>query len=252
VAASPTVAVAQPGVGVPTTTNLPTTFGSIVVTDQVLHAEPASPLRYQIVVHYPAVSGLTDSARQEQVNTQLRAPADQALAGFAADFGQYPAGSGDNGFATVNNEVQVAGKLISTRFDTVFRFPGAGSLNQGTNAITIRLDTAAPIATSAMFTPDGLSDTGQRALVLGLQSQPDIAECNASPGYGTKELRAAVASTLTGQGGGAVTVTKDGLKFSFASGSIGPNSCGVVSGTMSFASLARIVDPGLVTLATSA
>jgi hypothetical protein len=233
--------------GTPATTNPPLRFGSILVTDQVLHAEPASPVRYQIAVHYPAVSGLADSARQNQINTRLRAPADQALAGFTSDFGGYPAGSGDNGFATVDNETSVVGKLISVRFDTVFRFPGAGSINRDTKGITIRLDTAAPIDVSAMFTPDGLSDHGQRAISFGLARKPEFVACEVGEG----KIRAAFAGTLSGQGAGAVTVTSEGLKFSFTGATVEANSCDLVFGVLSLPSLTRIVDPGLVALATS-
>jgi hypothetical protein len=249
---SPMVTGGQAG-SVTATAGAPVRFGAITVTDQVLHAEPTTPVAFQLVVHYPAVSGLGDAARQAQVNALLRSRADAILADFASEFGAYPAGSGDNGFAIVSNQAQVAGKLLSVRSDTAFRFPGAGSLNQGTSAITVRFDTAQTVPVPAMFTARAMTDTGVRALTFGLMSVHDIADCNANDGYGSAQVRDALTKAVNGRDGSgvAVTVTADSLRISFGTGVIGPNSCGVVSGLLSFTSLATLVDPGLVALATS-
>jgi len=136
----------------------PMEFGSVVVTDHVLRVSPAG---YAVEVRYPVVSGIADPARQERINARLRAPADEAMAGLVAGFGRYPAGSG--GSATVSADTSVIGKFVTVQFESVTHHPGAESIERGADAITVRLDTAAPVTASAMFTADGRSDRGQRA-----------------------------------------------------------------------------------------
>ncbi|UWZ50833.1 hypothetical protein Daura_28930 [Dactylosporangium aurantiacum] len=229
----------------PAATAAPRTYGTITITDQVLTGDP----RLHIAVHYPAVSGLPDAARQDRVNAQLRAPADRALSGFAADFGQYPPEAGDNGFATVANHVAATGKLLSVRFDTSMRFPGARSVNGGVTAVTVRLDTGDPIPASAMFTPAAKDDTGAKVLALALRNHFMTAGCADNPGFGDKAVAENIADALRDKPGAAVLVVPNGLWFSFGPGSIAADVCGIITGLLLFTDLTQFVDPALVALA---
>jgi hypothetical protein len=219
----------------------PTEFGSVVVTDHVLRVSPAG---YAVEVRYPVVSGIADPARQERINARLRAPADEAMAGLVAGFGRYPAGSG--GSATVSADTSVIGKFVTVQFESVTHHPGAESIERGADAITVRLDTAAPVTASAMFTADGRSDRGQRAIARGLRPQDSFADCEA----GDAEVLAAVAGLIRGDGAGSVSVGVDGLVFTFPGSAVGPGPCDFARGLLTYQSLDHLVDPGLVKLAT--
>ncbi|MEV4138205.1 hypothetical protein AB0J72_39295 [Dactylosporangium sp. NPDC049742] len=152
------------------------------------------------------------------------------------------------GFANVTNHVAATGKLLSVRFDTSIRFPGARSVNGGVTAVTLRLDTGDPIAASAMFTPAAKDGTGVKALAVALRN---TFQCDGNPTYGDESIRDGIADALQDKPGAAVIVVPNGLWFSFGTGSIAPNACGILTGLLLFTALDGFVDPALVTLAST-
>ena len=233
---------------------LGTVASSLSVQQRTIKLARGAPDSFTATARYPVVSGLPPAA-QGLVNSALRLPASQAIAGFAKETGQCPANlipASNCGFVGVNYQLYRVGHLLSVKYFTETHFSGAADVSYALQAVTFRTDTGAVLGPSAILTTAALTTTGRKQLAVDLQAQPSISSCDQQPGWlGESGISPALATLATSrQPDVIINMTPGGVQFSFGDDVLSGTAC-QPAGTLPLTELPGLINPAIINLAAS-
>lgn len=205
-------------------------LASFRISQHKIAQSHGAPDTYKVSLEYPVVTGMSNAAAQRRVNAALRQPAELSVHGLAKYMGRCPAPGvpvGNCGFIGMLDTVYRTGALVSVKYYTETHFSGAGDINYSLQAVTVRMDTGAILAPSAIVTSAALSAAGRNSLAASLQAQHGISSCDTLPGWpGESGIPPALATLATSSNPGViVNVTHAGLEFSFGDNALSPTAC---------------------------
>lgn len=208
------------------------------VTDQPYNAATGGAGAFQITAEYPVITSLSNNAVEQKINAELRAPLDQEVQQYRSQDGTNQQANPNPGFFEVVTSVYQAGSIISVQYLADVHYTGAGDRAYTVQSVTVRTDTGAVIPNSALLAPAALT-TGFSTLETELQAQPEISVCDEETGW---QGEAGLAAALHQGTYYTVTVTNNGLLFSFADNAISSTPCRPV-GLLTWSALNGLVNP---------
>lgn len=211
---------------------------------------PTKPVSYTVRAQYPVVTGLSDLARQRQINADLRAPVSREISSFSTLTKSAPAGVG-GAFLNIGATVYQVKNVLSVKYLGESHNAGAGDVSYTLNAVTIQMSTGAPLGLSDMLTPAALTAAGRNRLAADLQAQHGIRECDTLPGWTGEKAIVPALARIRAPGYVVLNVTPGGLAFSFGDDAISPTVCRPV-GVMPAAELSGLITPSIAALGPTA
>ena len=213
------------------------------VTDQPSITATGGPDGHMFQADYPSVSGLSDSALEQKINAELRAPLDQDAKQFATT-NSAVANDSEPGFWYITTSLFQVGSLISAQYAGSYHANAQGDVGYTIQTVTIRTDTGALVSDSALLAPTAVT-ADLDTLVADLQANPSISGCEVLDDSETQ-----LEQTLSAGGGDyALNVTPGGLLFSFAPGQIGSADGCRPAAVLPWSQLGGLVSPQIEQLA---
>lgn len=218
---------------------------SYTVTDQPSITATGGPDGYLFQADYPSVSGLSNSALEQKINAELRAPLDQDAKQFAATNNAVANDPpNESGFWYITTSLYQVGSLISAQYAGSYHANGQGDVGYTIQTVTIRTDTGALVSDSELLAPTAVT-TDLDTLAADLQADKSISGCEVLDDSETQ-----LEQTLsTGDSDYAMNVTPGGLLFSFAPGQIGTAEGCRPAAVLPWSELGGIVSPQIEQLA---
>lgn len=212
-----------------------------------------------LAVQYPVVSYATvssaDTALSTTVNTRLKNVDEAFVSQFRAQFVNPTPVTVDG--QAVPSQLKVTafasqvGELLSVRYDAFLDRSGSAGGFSEEKDLTIRMDTGATLGPADLLTPAALADPG-RTRLAGLIA-PGLGEDDIFGGLSAADAVSGALATMgtpvNGLTDPVVSVTPDGLDFTFQQGAITPMSNGTPSTTVPFGKLGGLLNPEVTVLA---
>jgi len=212
-----------------------------------------------LAVQYPIVSYATvtsaDTALSTSVNTKLKNVDESFVSQFRAQFVNPVPVTADG--KAVPSQLKVTafasqvGELLSVRYDAFLDRSGSAGGFSEEQDLTIRMDTGATLGPTQLLTPGALAGPG-RSTLAGL----------IAPGLGGDDIfggqsastavagaLASIGTPMNGLTDPVVSVTPNGLDFTFQQGAITPMSNGTPNTTVPFDKLGGLLNPEVTVLA---